>query len=309
MARLSMASQLTPALLLLLATSANAQAPDAPANNLGQQASTPPMQVVYPRPDEVVEDVLTDIEDLQLTPEQIERIKQIYLEREKAKAMPYSSPAKPITRTMFVSLDPGVTPPVLRLSRGQQTSVVFSDVSGQPWFIEHVNMNRELFTDGDQTAEAKRKRPTNVLSLEPKSPAAYGNVTVTLRGLSTPVIFVLTSGQDEVDMRVDAKVPGANPDALDLVAINTAPTIDAVLSAFLDGVPPPDARRLKVTGLDAEAWVYRNNLYVRAKADAQYPAYFAAARSTSGLSVYKFLKPHDSITVTTGGRAVTLFFQ
>ncbi len=309
------------ALLSLVVSSAFAAEPpkaaEQPKNNLGQQVAEPPPQVVYPRTTDVVEGVIGDIEDLQLTPEQFERLKKIYLERERQKSSPYASPAKPITRTMFVSLDPGVSPPALRLTRGQQTSIVFSDVSGQPWFIENVSLNRQLFSDGRQNAQAAtsqqqqiRQQATNVLTIEPLAPAAYGNVTVTLRGLSTPVIFVLTSAQQEVDMRVDAKVPGRNPDAIDSVTVSTLPSIDSALSYFLDGVPPKDARRLKVSGLEGtEAWLYRENLYVRAKADAQYPAYMSAARSTSGVSVYRYAGLHNSITFTTGGQAVTVFIE
>jgi len=235
-------------LLGVIASSAFAaeqqQGQQQPRSGLGQQVAEPPPQVVYPRPTEVVEGVIGDIEDLQLTPEQFDRLKRIYLERERQKAIPYVSPAKPITRTMFVSLDPGVSPPALRLTRGQQTSIVFSDVSGQPWFIENVSMNRQLFSDGRQGQQgAAQQQPTNVLTIEPLAPAAYGNVTVTLRGLSTPVIFVLTSAQQEVDMRVDAKVPGRNPDAIDTVAVSTLPSIDSALSYFLDGVPPKERRR------------------------------------------------------------------
>jgi len=302
-------------LLGVIASSAFAaeqqQGQQQPRSGLGQQVAEPPPQVVYPRSTEVVEGVIGDIEDLQLTPEQFDRLKRIYLERERQKAIPYVSPAKPITRTMFVRLDPGVSPPALRLTRGQQTSIVFSDVSGQPWFIENVSMNRQLFSDGRQGQQgAAQQQPTNVLTIEPLAPAAYGNVTVTLRGLSTPVIFVLTSAQQEVDMRVDAKVPGRNPDAIDTVAVSTLPSIDSALSYFLDGVPPKEARRLKVTGLEGtEAWLYRDNLYVRAKADAQYPAYMSAARSTSGASVYRYAGLHSSVTFTTGGQAVTVFIE
>lgn len=300
-------------LLSLITSSALAsdQAQQPPRSGLGQQIAEAPPQVVYPHPTDVVEGVVEDIEDLQLTPEQFDRLKRIYLQRERQKASSYVSPAKPITRTLFVSLDPGVSPPALRLTRGQQTSIVFSDVSGQPWFIENVSMNRQIFSDGRQGQQgAAQQQPTNVLTIEPLAPAAYGNVTVTLRGLSTPVIFVLSSAQQEVDMRVDAKVPGRNPDAIDTIAVSTLPSIDSALSHFLDGVPPKDARRLKVSGLEGtEAWLYRDNLYIRAKADAQYPAYMSAARSTSGVAVYRYAGLHGSATFTTGGQAVTVFIE
>ena len=300
----------------------------APPSKLGQQVSTPvPVvmpsvnanadgpTVVYPSADTIVERAVRQIEDMQLTPAQYERLKGIFLERQQQRSTPYVTPPKPITRTLLVNLDPGVSPPTLRLSRGQQTSLVFSDVSGQPWFIEKVSMNRQLFSDGKvvgagQSGGAQAEPPTNVLSIEALTPAAYGNVTVTLRGQSTPLIFVLTTGQQEVDMRVDAKVPGKNPDAEAEVTLQAAPSIDNALTYFLDGTPPASAKRLRVTGLDgAEAWIYEKNLYVKARANAQYPAYFGAARSTNGISVYRYVGVPKAATFTTGGRALTAFFE
>lgn len=303
----------------------------APPNRLGQQVNAPvPIvmpaatvnstadgpSVVYPPAEAIVERAVRQIENMQLTPEQVERLKSIYIERQQQRSMPYLNPAKPVTRTLLVNLDPGVAPPTLRLSRGQQTSLVFSDVSGQPWMIEKVSMNRQLFSDGRVIGAGQggqggqAEAPTNVLSIEALTPAAYGNVTVTLRGQSTPVIFVLTTGQAEVDMRVDAKVPGRNPDAEAEVSMQAAPGLDNAMPYFLDGVPPASAKRLRVTGLDgAEAWVYDRNLYVKARANAQYPAYFAAARSTSGVSVYRYVGVPKAATFTIGGRAQTAFFE
>lgn len=302
---------------LVLAIPAYAQKPQTPpASNLGKQVNEPkvPPQVVYPARAEVVQDAVADIEDAQLTPEQYNKIKQIFLTRERLKATPYVTPPKPVTRTLAINLDPGISPPVIRLTRGQQTSIVFSDANGDPWFVDKVSLNRTLFSDGrekDAGSKDAAEKGTNVVTLEPTTPAAYGNVTVTLNGLSTPVILILTSAQDQVDMRVDAKIPGRNPDAIATVSsILTMPNIDAALTYFLDGVPPKEARVLKVTGMEGvSAWSYRDNLYVRAKAAVQYPAYMSAARSTTGMSVYRFSSQHSSVTFLTGGQAVTIFIQ
>lgn len=309
-----------------------AQAAKPPPSKLGQQVHTPvPIvmpaleagvdspTVIYPTADAVVERAVRQIEDMQLTPDQYQRLKGIFMERQTQRAMPYVEPAKPVTRTLLVNLDPGVSPPPLRLSRAQQTNIVFSDVSGQPWFIEKVSLNRQLFSDGKGAGTlsagqasplGQGEAPTNVLTLEPLLPAVYGNVTVTLRGQSTPLIFILTTGQREVDMRVDAKVPGKNPDAQEEVTLQAAPGLDNALPYFLDGVPPSSAKRLRVSGLEgAEAWIYEKNLYVKARANAQYPAYFSAARSTSGVSVYRYMGVPKAATFTAGGRALTAFFE
>lgn len=286
-----------------------------PRSGLGQQTQQQqqPVEVVVamPKPSEIVSQSVADIEGVQLTDEQYERLKQLFLQRERQKASPYVSPAKPVTRTLPVNLDPGISPPVLRLSQGQLTSIVFSDVSGQPWNIQEVNLNRGLFSDGKEGANKETtQEATNVLTIEPRAASAYGSVSVRLKGLTTPVIFVLAAGQQEVDLRVDAKVPGRNPDALDAVSFTSMPKIDVLLTAFLDGVPPTEARRLKVSGLpNTEAWLFQDSLYLRTDADAQYPAYMAAARSTSGKAVYRFASLHHSVTLLANGRAATIFIE
>lgn len=302
-----------PLAMLLASISLAATANTMPPNTLGQQSNQPsppvPLQVIYPSISTIVESQISDVEELQLSPAQAKRLKELNLRREQQRATPYNNVPTPVTRTLPINLDPGVTPPVIRLARGQLSTLVFSDGSGQPWFIDSVAMNRQLFTDGRTQAQTDAA-PTNILSIEPLTPAAYGNVTVSLKGLSTPVIFVLTSGQAEVDMRVDAKVPGRNPDGYTVSEIVDMPKIDESLTGFLDNVPPKDAIRLRVSGMTGvDAWFYRNDLYVRAKGNVQYPAYIGAARSTSGMSVYKFNGAHSSVTLLSGGEAVTVFIQ
>jgi intracellular multiplication protein IcmK len=133
---------------------------------------------------------------------------------------------------------------------------------------------------------------------------------VRLKGLPTPVIFVLAAAQQEVDLRVDAEVPGHNPDALETTPFATLPGIDESLVGFLDGVPPKEARPLRVSGLpDTEAWIYQDSTYVRTDAQPQYPAYSSSVRSTSGRAVYRFNARESSVTLLSAGRAVTVFME
>lgn len=287
-----------------------------PSSGIGLQME--PAQVVYPSSKEIVEDTVEDLEAIDLTPEQRNRLKELKQRRERAKSTPYVTPAKPVTRTMFINLNAGVSPPTLRLSRGQLSTVVFSDANGQPWFITKVSANCVLFTTDTCTAQQPNQQgqdgkgvpPSNILTIEPNTTQAYGNITVSLNGLPTPVIFILTSGQEEVDLRVDAKIPGRNPDAQYSMTMPNMPGIDNDLTSFLDGVTPKGANKLKVTGMDdVDAWEFNGFLYVRANADAQYPAYTKSARSTTGMSIYRFDSMADSVTFTAAGRAVTVFIE
>lgn len=322
------------ALVLVPGTRAMAQegnppagkAPAAGAEGQGQQAIEPPRSglvprrdegtdttdIVYPSRREVVEDTIKEAEDASFTTRDLNRLKRLELTRDRAKASPYITPAKPVTRTIPVNLDPGVQPRVIRLSRGLLTSIVFSDRAGNPWEIVGVRTNRQIFNDGHEGKQQDEgDRPDgNVLMLEPLTTAAYGNVSVTLKGLPTPVIFTLATGQKEVDVRIDAKIPGANPDAGDNVVMEGPPGIDDALTAFLDGVPPDTAQKMRVEGAsDTEAWMYEGHMYVRTKGAAQYPVYMSAARSTNGISVYRYEQFYDSVTFTAGGRAITAFVE
>lgn len=285
-----------------------------PSSNLGIQDEQP--QVVYPSPEQVNQDTVNDVERSQLTPEQINRIKELNLERQRAASMPYVNPPVPVTRSLFVNLNAGVSPPVIRLARGQISSLVFSDMQGQPWNIDRASVNCILFSvpqcqgGGGKGSDNQEVTKTNVLTIEPNTPTAYGNIAVVLKGLPTPVIFILASGQKEVDMRLDAKIAGNNPDSQAQVTVTAMPQIDDSLAQFLDGVPPSSATKLHVTGADQiQAWKYNEHLYVRANADALYPAYTNSAKSTTGMTIYRFDEIYSSVTFTSGGQAITAFIE
>lgn len=281
-------------------------------SNLGKTINPPLPIIAYPTGSEIRKDTISEIGDLQLNPKQMNLIKQLQLERSRAQATPYATIAKPVTRTLPINLNPGIQPPVIRLSMGMQTSIVFSDESGSPWYIDNVVLNRTLFNDQRQNNQSENSdyKGTNILTIEPLSATPYGNVSITLKGLSTPIIFILTTGQNQVDVRVDAKVPGNNPDSMFTNSYISMPQTDTNLGNFLDGIPPTGAKNLRVVGYpNVEAWFFQNNTYVRTSSDVQFPAYTAAAKSTSGVGVYRFSGKPPSIILLSGGKAITTFIE
>lgn len=267
------------------------------------------IKVRIPTEREKVEQALGRIKSMALTTQDYKDLKTLNLDVQKSQVTPYPSTAKPITRSLALNLDPGVQPPVLRLSQGMQTSIVFSDGNGQAWNIESVSYNKGMFEDDRGQGEGSDSTDTNILSLSPKNPAAYGNVSIKLKGLSTPVMFVLTTGQSQVDFRVDAKVPGGNPDSTyHTVSSGSYPSIDENMMGFLDGVPPSGAKELKFEeARGARAWSYQNNLYIKTRGTVAYPAYMAAAKSTSGANVYRFNGIKQSVTLMQDGQIFSAY--
>lgn len=268
--------------------------PTAPKSGLGQTEYT---EILIPSAPQIIDDTIDDLRKLQLSPSQAKRLKEVFLERERQRATPYLAPPSVQTRSVILDFSPGGKPPEVHLARGFQTSLVFMDGSGNPWTIEHVQMNRQMFSDGST-------QPTgNIISIEPQAAVAYGNATIKLKGKSVPVIVMLNAGDGatsgrSVDVRVDIRVPGRNPDLPEGTIVDSGMMPgDTNMLRFLDGDIPSDAIRMTAQGgAWVEAWRWRGKLYVRTKDIVMWPAYDAASKSggDDGVYVYRFNEEVDS---------------
>lgn len=263
------------------------------------------------------------LKELVLEPGQVRDVKEILLQQQRATISPYSSVATPATRSLNVKFSPGVIPPVIRLSANMLTTIVFTDAAGNPWNINNVSMNRVLFSDGllpsnaaqpqENPADNPERSGKNILSLEPLNPVAYGNVAITLDGLDTPVIFILSTGQTEVDLRVDARIPGLNPHRVAKSAFTASNTtthsLDDTTLLFVDGSPPQDAVSLKTSSREIDAWLFNDEVVIRTDAQVIYPAFKSSVTSASGMTVYRFEKEVKAFTVSKGTSSKNIFIE
>lgn len=263
-----------------------------------------------------IERKVQELRKLQLTPDQVNIIKQSIIDQQRHTATPYPQNARPVTRSLGISLNPGEAPPVLRLSSGMLTSIVFADNAGNPWNIEKISLNRALFNDGLGASDSSvdNSGETNVLTLEPLTPVAYGNVAITLKGLTTPIIFLITTGQSDVDFRIDAKIPGISPDAVyssysGYQASRISTTIDDMALMFVDGIPPAEAIEQQTGNRDVKAWVYGEDMVIRTDKQVIFPAYRTSVRATNGMTVYKFDGAIRNITLSKEGKPMTIFVE
>lgn len=104
-----------------------------------------------------------------------------------------------------------------------------------------------------------------------------GSVTVYLKGLAVPVTISLASGSPSdkaasqfSDSRLDLRIPQTQPGKSRPVrqAKEKVGLYDDTLQAFLDGVPPKEARPLRVKGgvPATQAWQMGDDLYLRSGA-------------------------------------------
>lgn len=289
------------------------QPPDRiPAANqaLTVQDVSPPIPIVK----DVVDSVVKEQQALILTPEQIEAIKKTTAKARETEAFQYPNKfiAKPVARSFYIEPDSTQQPRMVRLSMGTITSLVFSDINGNPWYVASASFDCALFDDGKacgRGAGAQPATPTNTIKLQPIRPYAYGNIVVELEGLPGPVIFMLSTGQsDENDVRIDARVSGRNPNAKpQAIAMDRMPEHDSVMGYILDGVTPQGAQRLKVTGGQADGWILNGALYVRTRLSVLSPAFTNHVGSADGMHVYKFFSVIPNLLVSANGKTTTLF--
>lgn len=220
-----------------------------------------------------------------LGPEKIVKLRKQYEQSELAKSQSADTPPKPTATSQFVNLSPGSTPPVIRLSQGFVSSLVFLDSTGAPWPIVAYDLgNPGAFN-------IQWDKVSNTIMIQSNKLYTYGNLAVRLQGLNTPVMLTLIPGQKAVDYRVDLRIQGIGPNAENApVEEGLPPSASEVLLHVLDGVPPPGSKRLVVSGGDARAWLFNGQMYVRTNLTILSPGWLGSMTSADGMHAYEMPK-------------------
>lgn len=238
-------------------------------------------------------------EAMPLSAEEIKRLRQMAEESEwAAEAIPVP---RPVSSSLLVSLAPGMTPPVIRISPFHVTSVLFLSQSGDPLKIISVDKSQ-----GDTFTTTQPAGTANVIHISTTRQYAVGNVQVNLQGVQTPVALTLVGGQREVDYRVDLRIRGVvTNQGLRSGAMLPAEN-DAVMMSLLDGVSPDDALELKTSSPDVRVWKINKRVYVRTPHNLLSPAYLNPfVRSADGTTVYD-IPPASTLVVLANGVPATV---
>lgn len=234
-----------------------------------------------------------------LTPDQIIEMRKHEDKAQQAVATTPNAPPRPVSSTLTIDLSPGVTPPVIRLSAGFVTSLVFVDSTGQPWPIADYSLGNP------KNFNIQWDKKTNTMFIQSVTAYSSANLAVRLATLDTPVMLSLVSGQREVDYRADLQVQGRGPNALAAIAGDNLPTGNPLLLSVLDGVPPPGSIELDVSGGLGRAWISKGRLIFRTQLTVLSPAWSSTVSSPDGTRVYEMcLTP--LILVSKNGRPIKI---
>jgi len=218
-----------------------------------------------------------------LRPDQIRQLLGKYDETRRAVQKPVHAAPTPQINVATLALDPGVPPMILKTAIGYVTTLNILDITGAPWPIQDV-------TWAGNFEVTEPEEGGHIIRIIPMGREAYGNMSIRLLTLKTPITIMLQSGTDEVQYRVDARIPEYGPFA-------QAPLIEggmervagnALITSILDGVAPDSAKRLKVSGVDGRTSAYDVNgmVYVRTPLSLLSPAWEQSVSSADGMNVY-----------------------
>lgn len=271
----------------------NAYAGVVSAPAVTDQRQITPVNTVY---DQAFNNMVNQM--LPMTPEQIEKLREVFSATQVASATPPGVPPKPTTTSLTVNLSPQAVPPVIRLGAGYISSLVFMDSTGQPWPIEAYSL-------GDPTAfNIQWDHKGNTLLVQSITFYKRSNLAVILKDLNTPIMVTLLAGQTAVDYRVDLRVPGIGPNAV-FIQNNLPEVANPVLLDVLNGIPPRGSKTIKVSGGDCQAWKLNNKLYLRTTLDVISPAWQATMSSIDGTHAYE-LQPAPVILALQHGKDKTI---
>lgn len=244
----------------------------APAPQYAQPAATPPAGVapgVQPMPTLQTLPTLPPLPSglesvtqslLPLGPADIRELhRRIDAAKKAASDRPDGLP-KPQASTVTVDMSPGATPPLVRVTPYHGAAVNFIDATGTPWPI----MRAVNFTGKDFSVEVPIEGGASI-TINANGFYTNGNVAVYLKDLALPVVVALSSGQREMDYRVDLRIPRRGPNApAPVMQTENEPQFDRALIDLLDGVAPQNAQPLSVKGAaNTQAWRLGDKLVIR----------------------------------------------
>lgn len=219
-----------------------------------------------------------------------------------ASANPAPAP-KPVTRSISITQAAGEEPQSVRTAMGMPTNLVFTDASGASWPIAFA-------TPGDmsQFDVVLPVAGTSTIQIRPKTPYAYGGLSITLKDNDIPVSVILTAAQKEVDNRVDVRVMQRGPNAVapivDRVVTGGSAASDHALISFLDGVPPAGAKEMRTSYRGVKAWILNDQMYLRTDSTLVSPLWTDSLSSPSGVTRTYLLSNVPSVIISAEGRMV-----
>lgn len=240
-------------------------------------------------PEELEEEIRQEAFDAAITglfpmrPDEIRELLRQYDTTTRAVEEPIHGVPTPTVNVATINLDPGATPLILKTATGHITTLSLLDATGAPWPIQDISWAGDFEV-------IEPEEGGHVIRITPLAIAAYGNMSIRLVELKTPVTIMLSTSKDEVQYRVDARIAEFGPQSAPQIIAGGSERVagNDLIMSVLDGTPPQGAQKLFVGGVDGRTTAYKlNNMtYVRTPLTLLSPGWQQSVSSADGMNVY-----------------------
>ena len=199
-------------------------------------------------------------------------------------------------------LQPGEKPIELNVSPGIASVVGFHDAAGNPWPIQQY-----VLGDGQSFEVAKLGERSSALVVSPVAHVGWTNLVIVLDGEETPIVLKVVINIEKAHFRRHVQVMkiGPNSDHIARSEHDKLPSAgDRQMLAALSGSDLGEgAVSVAVPGIDAEAWVLNDQLYVRSRYPLLSPPWTDSLRGPNGVQAYR-MAMRSSLLFSIDGRVV-----
>lgn len=227
-----------------------------------------------------------------LTPKQIEELRRMQMDIERAKVKPIINP-KMVSRAIHIDMGTGAAMPKVQIAPGYVTTLVLVDAAGEPWPLGA----NPVLGDGASFSVSVPDGARNIINLTANALSARTTLSLIPESDNpVPIVLEIEASDRQHDTRVDLLLPEYRKGAPPLVDRAPRNPADERMLAFVAGTPPQGSVALEVMPTDAplRAWYYDGEVYVRSANQLISPAWSGEANGVGGVRVYR-MAPANSI--------------
>ncbi len=241
-----------------------------------------------------------------LTPTQIHTFKDRSAEQQQASSRPIGkAPLQGTSNIISVSLKPGATMPLVRIGRGQITSLVFTDSANKVWPITNYSVG------APDKFHVMGSKEAGILMIQATKMYASTNMAVILKGLQVPVNINLIVGgsKKSYDFMDYLQIPGSQSGDAGPGGPGLLPA-PSYLTSVLQDIAPKGAKELTTNSDICKVWRYGNKYLLLTKATLLSPSYKSrkdSAMLAGSASYHAYeIKPTPVIMLSANGNSVNV---
>lgn len=219
--------------------------------------------------DKTEDDLVEEVKSREPTVDELIKIKQIWEGMRRVQEKPSGDQPRPVISMTNVNLSPGSTPPMVRISNNTGVIMMFMDMHGRKWPVDHVtNLSENQLETPEKPVDAAKEQSS--VYVKAKKFGATGNVAVFLKNFDTPVIITFLAGQGNVDYRVDFRIPASLDNAS--AGSSDRQEFDDRLASAVMGITPAGCSIEKSDSRSVLAWKCEKDMVIRSSGILLSPA-------------------------------------